>query len=319
MGIALEVVLTMVIIMAIGYFIYDRPWAGEKSLNLISKLLVNVALPCMLLYSMVNYVTHDQLMEFGMIIIITFLIITVVYYFSYGIAKVIKVRDGRKWTFAMMGGLSNSIFIGLPVCTMIYGEKSIPIVMLGFTAGSIFTMTFGISGIIKDAAASGNKSEHLHMLNQIKNMLLNPIIIALIVGLLLNILNVKYFPALNTALGYISNMMTPLSLLFIGMFMRTMNLKDFFPDKDMIVVLIIRFVLAPIIAYLIYKGVSLIGIHFDEYTINALVMQIACCVLTMTSIFAIEYKADGKFATKTVAISNIIFLFVLPIYIYFLT
>ncbi len=319
MGIAVEVVLTMIILMAIGYFIYDRPWAGEKSLNVISKLLVNVALPCMLLYSMVNSVSHDQLMDFGIIIIITFIIITFIYYLSFVIAKIIKVREGRQWTFAMMGGLSNSIFIGLPVCTMIYGEKSIPIVMLGFTAGSIFTMTFGIMGIIKDAEALGTKAAHLNMLNQLKNMFLNPIIIALIVGLIFNILNVKYFPALNTALGYISNMMTPLSLLFIGMFMRTMNLKEFLPDKDAIGALIIRFILAPIISYIIYKGVSIIGINFDDYTINILVMQIACCVLTMTSIFAIEYKADGKFATKTVAISNIIFLFILPIYIYFLT
>ncbi|MGD1822160.1 MAG: AEC family transporter [Pleomorphochaeta sp.] len=319
MGIAAEVVFTMIILLVIGFFIYDRPWAGDKAVALISKLLINVSLPCMLLYSMVNSVTKEQLSTFGILIIITMIIIIITYYFSFLIAKIIKVKKGRQWTFAMMGSLSNSVFIGLPVCSMIYGVESVPIVMLGFTAGSFITLTLGISGIIKDATELGVENSHLNAITQIKNMFLNPIMLSLIIGLLLNILNIKYFPSLNNALKYISDTTTPLSLLFIGMFMRTMKLKEFLPDKDTFAVLIIRFIFAPLLAYYIYKGFNLLGMKIDDFSINVLVLQIACCVLTMTSIFAIEYKADGKFATKSVALSNIVFLFVLPIYIVLLT
>jgi len=139
--------------------------------------------------------------------------------------------------------------------------------------------------------------------------------IALLVGLLFNLLNIKYFPRLNIALGYVSIMTKPLSLIFIGMYIKTMKLKEFVPDKDTVVVLFIRFIIAPLFAYGFYIGFVKLGLYIDQYAINVLVVQIACCVLTMTSIFAIEYKADGKFATKTVALSNIVFLFFLPIYI----
>jgi predicted permease len=315
MDIALEVVLTMTLLLGLGFFIYDRPWAGDTAITLISKLLVNVSLPCMLLYSMVNSVTHDQLISFGMLLPITILLIIVLYYFSYLVAKLFKVRKGRQWTFAMMGSMSNTIFLGLPVCTMIFGMESIPLVMLGFIASSMITLTLGLSGIIKDARYLGADNAHLNALTQMKNIFLNPIMISLFAGLIFNLLNVTYFPSLNTALGYVSNMTTPLSLIFIGMFMRTMKVKEFIPDKDSIVVLIIRFVIAPAFAYAFYKLFILFGVQIDQYSINVLVVQIACCVLTMTSIFAIEYKADGKFATKTVAISNILFLFFLPLYI----
>ncbi|MDC7250088.1 MAG: AEC family transporter [Sphaerochaetaceae bacterium] len=315
MGIAVEVVMTMMILLCIGYFIYDKPWAGETAVTMISKLLLNVCLPCMLLYSMVNSVSHDQLISFGILLPITVLLIVFLFYFSLLIAKLFKVDKGRQGVFATMGSLSNTIFLGLPVCTMIFGFESVPLVMLGFISGSIVTFTLGLSGIMKDATYLGEQNANLTLKDQLRNMFLNPIMVSLFVGLLLNLLNVKYFPSLNTALGYISNMTTPLSLIFIGMYMRTMNLKDFIPDKDSILVLIIRFIFAPVLAYLFYKGFTLIGVNIDQYSIDVLVIQVACCVLTMTSILAIEYKADGKFATKTVAISNLIFLFFLPIYI----
>ncbi|MCY1151879.1 MAG: AEC family transporter [Sphaerochaetaceae bacterium] len=315
MGIAVEVVMTMMILLCIGYFIYDKPWAGETAVTMISKLLLNICLPSMLLYSMVNSVSHDQLISFGILLPITVLLIVFLFYFSLLIAKLFKVDKGRQGVFATMGSLSNTIFLGLPVCTMIFGFESVPLVMLGFISGSIVTFTLGLSGIMKDATYLGEQNANLTLKDQLRNMFLNPIMVSLFVGLLLNLLNVKYFPSLNTALGYISNMTTPLSLIFIGMYMRTMNLKDFIPDKDSILVLIIRFIFAPVLAYLFYKGFTLIGVNIDQYSIDVLVIQVACCVLTMTSIFAIEYKADGKFATKTVAISNLIFLFFLPIYI----
>lgn len=319
MSVAIEVVLTMTILLAVGFFVYDKPWAGDKAITLISKLLVNVCLPCMLLYSMVNSVTKEQLTSFGIIILITLLILVIIYYLSYLIGKIIKVRKSRQWTFAMMGSLSNSIFIGMPVCTMIFGLESVPLVMLGFIAASIVTLTLGISGIIKDATFLGVEASHLNVKTQLKNMFLNPIMISLFIGLLFNLLNIEYFNSLNNALGYISNMTTPLSLIFIGMFIRTMSVSDFSPDKDTVFVLLIRFILAPFISYFIYKFFVLLGIQIDDYTINVLVVQIACCVLTMTSIFAIEYKADGKFATKAVALSNIVFLVFLPVYIIILT
>lgn len=315
MNIAFEVVLTMVLLLGLGFFVYGRPWAGDKAITLISKLLVNVSLPCMLLYSMVNSVSHEELISFGMLLPITVLFIVLLYYFSFLFAKIFKVRKGRQWTFAMMSSLSNSIFLGLPVCTMIFGMESVPLVMLGFIASSLITMTIGISGIIKDASFLGANNAHLNMVTQIKNTLLNPIMLSLFAGLLLNLLNIQYFTSLNTALGYVSGMTTPLSLIFIGMFIRTMKLKEFIPDKDSVIVLIMRFIISPVLAYGFYKLFVYFGVQIDQYAINVLVVQIACCVLTMTSIFAIEYKADGKFATKTVAISNIIFLFFLPIYI----
>ncbi len=319
MKIALEVVLTMVILLGLGFVIYPRPWAGKKAIDLFSKLLINICLPGMLLYSMVNSVSHDELVSFGILLPITLLIIIVLYYLTYLLAKIIKVRKGRQWTFALMGSMSNTIFLGLPVCTMIFGMDCVPLVMLGFIAGSLITLTIGISGIIKDASYLGSNDIRLHILVQIQNMFFNPIMISLFIGLLLNVMNIEYFPSLNTALAYVSNMTTPLSLLFIGMYIRTMNLKDFAPDKDTVAVLLVRFVLAPLFAYFVYKGFVYLGVSIDDYTINVLVVQMACCVLTMTSIFAIEYRADGKFATKTVAISNVIFLFFLPIYIILLT
>lgn len=319
MNIAIDVVLTMIILISIGFFIYDKPWAGDKAITLISKLLINVSLPCMLLYNMVNSVTHDQLISFGALLPLTILLLVILYYFSFLVAKLFKVRKGRQWTFAMMGSVSNSIFLGLPVCTMIFGMESVPLVMLGFISGSMVSLSIGIYGIIQDASYLGVNNAHLNVLTQLKNMFLNPIMVSLLLGLSFNMLNIKYFPSLNTSLGYVSNMTTPLSLIFIGMYIKTMKLKEFAPDKDTVIVLLIRFIIAPIFAYGFYKLFVKLGLYIDQYAINVLVVQIACCVLTMTSIFAIEYKADGKFATKTVALSNIVFLFFLPIYIILLS
>ena len=55
-------------------------------------------------------------------------------------------------TFASMFTLSNTIFIGLPVNFVLFGEGSLPYVLLNYIANTSFFWTIGAYSIARDGA-----------------------------------------------------------------------------------------------------------------------------------------------------------------------
>jgi len=77
------------------------------------------------------------------------------------LAIVFNVRKDRRGTFASMFSLSNTIFIGLPVNLMLFGDSSLSYALLYYIANTILFWTIGVYGIARDAAiiaASGPRS-----------------------------------------------------------------------------------------------------------------------------------------------------------------
>ena len=118
--------------------------------------------------------------------------------------------------------------------------------------------------------------------------------------------------AVNT-LDYVGSLVTPLSLIYIGIILADAGLKAIRFDRDTIVALIGRFVIAPALI----TGLILLGMHagFNVPGLEAqtLIIQAAAPGLAVLPILATEAHADVEYATNVVTTSTVLFVVVVPI------
>ena len=65
-------------------------------------------------------------------------------------AHVFKIKKERRGIFCTNFFIANTMFIGLPVNLALFGEKSIPAVMLYYMVNTTFFWTLGVHNIVQD-------------------------------------------------------------------------------------------------------------------------------------------------------------------------
>ncbi len=121
------------------------------------------------------------------------------------------------------------------------------------------------------------------------------------------------FPALaTTTLTYLGNLVTPLSLIYIGAVLSKAGLQSIHFDRDTIAALLGKFILSPaIIVFVLYVATSF-GTSLTPLLKQTLIVQAAVPALTILPILAAEAKGDVTYATNIVTTSTILFVLVIP-------
>ncbi|MEI3163112.1 MAG: AEC family transporter [Lachnospirales bacterium] len=115
----------------------------------------------------------------------------------------------------------------------------------------------------------------------------------------------------TSTLTYVGSLITPLSLVYIGIVLAKAGLKTITFDKDTIVTLVGRFILAPLIMLLVLKffAPNMATVEFKTFMI-----QSATPALAVLPILANQGKGDVEFSTNVVTLSTVLFVIVIPIY-----
>lgn len=301
----LQSILSIVIMISIGYILTSRGFLDEKTSSLFSKLVVNLALPCLMLSDMMSNFSKDKLFSLSSGLIIPFLSMIVTYLIAVIVSKLIKVNKGSIGTFKSMFFVSNSIFIGLPVNLALFGSSSVPFVLLYYIANTTFFWTLGVYGISKDGQ---NSSEGIFSIDTLKRIV-SPPLLGFILALILIILNLQLPKFITDTCRYFGNLTTPLSMLFIGITLHSIKLNEIKVTKDMIALLIGRFFVSPLLIFLL-------AINFPLPLLmkKVFILQAAMPVMTNTSIVAKKYGANHKYATIMTVITTVLSIVFIPIY-----
>lgn len=302
---ALQSVLSIVVMIALGYYLTRKGLFDEGVSKLFSKLVVNVSLPALLISNLLTAFDREKLYSAGKGIIIPFASMLICYAAAIATAKLIKVRPERRGVFQAMFFASNTIFMGMPINIALFGEKSIPYVLFYYAANTTLFWTLGIYGISRDN--KGHKDRIISM-NTLK-LVLSPPIVAFLAGLLLVILGVKLPRFIMDSCNYIGSLTTPLSLLFIGITFSSISIKNIRFDKDMGALLFGRFVFSPLVVY----ALSLV-IPIPSLMTKVFIIQSAMPVITQAALTAEAYGADYQYATVMVTVTTVLSVLFIPVY-----
>mgnify|MGYP000519699373 CR=1 FL=1 len=142
---AVSSVTIILLLTATGYFCARMGWMSPQAKRFISKFTMSVAIPCMCVYGLTNNLTHDLLAGSLGFLLVPFLSTIGAFLLSLLVGKLLKLPRKRLGVFMMMCSVSNAIFVGLPMCTELFGESCTPYVMLYYLVNTSFVQLVGLS------------------------------------------------------------------------------------------------------------------------------------------------------------------------------
>lgn len=305
---AVESVLSIVLIIALGFYLRNKGWFADSFAGNISKLIMNIALSASIFVSVLTYLTRDKLMALSDGLIYGALSIVFGYLIAWLMVKVLKVRRGRRGVFINTIVNANTIFIGLPLNIALFGEASMPYFLVYYVLNTVSTWAFGAFLIANDSTEP--QPAHRQQFNW-KKLLPAPLL-GFLVALVFLLADIPVPSFIHSTLGYVGSIVTPLSLLYIGITLADAGLKSIRFDKVTIAALLGKFVLAPLIMVaLIAAGHSILPLPSLEA--KTLIVQSSVSALAVLPILANEAKGDVRFATNVVTTSTILFMIVVPL------
>lgn len=335
----------------LGMFLMKIGWLREEHSELISRLVVKIALPSMIINNIFTNYTRESLISSIVGILIPFLSMLVTMAVGKLFAKLFRVPKGRVGVFTCMFTFSNAVFIGVPVSQALFGDTVTPFTLLYYIANTMLFWTVGYAMMRKDGgkpaeavsyraipaylrakradAAAANDPGYAPArtaLTTLSKVLPIPLISFLLCVILL-LLGVRLPKFVLDASGYVGKLVTPLSLMYTGMIlMRMFRLRRIRWQKGYEWIVLGRFVAAPLLLIGSVELVNLLAhmtgismLKAPEMMRNALIIQASMPVMAQTPIVAASCGSDEEFAAGGIALTTALSLVFIPFYMFIIS
>ena len=201
---SISAVLNIFLLMGIGFVLTKVKWITPENRSLLTKLVVYLAVPCTIFNNMLSAITPESLKTAGEMLIVPAITVVSTYLFGLFVARyVLKMPKNRQRTFAAMSGCPNTIFVGVPIVTALFGDAGVPAAMFFFVCQTSLFWSVGASGIQADGQGKAEFSLGT-MLKKIFS--LNVIVILIVVALVL--LRIQPPELVTDITRYIGNLST---------------------------------------------------------------------------------------------------------------
>ena len=303
---SLESIIPIIALIVLGYFLQVRGWFHNDFGNDLSKLIMNVAMPVSIFVSVLKYLTLEKLISLSGGLVYTFVAFALGYIVAFLSVKAFKVAPGRRGTVINTFVNANTIFIGLPLNIALFGDDALAYFLIYYITNTISTWTLGVFLMTSDSK-SGKKKQESHF--DWKKLLPAPLL-GFIVSVVFLVINIPLPSFVSSTLGYVGGLTTPLSLVYIGIVLAKAGIKTIRFDKDSIVALVGRFIVAPVLMFAVLKLMAP-GMVTAEY--QTFMIQSATPALAVLPILANQGDGDVEFSTNIVTLSTVLFVIIIPI------
>ena len=241
--IMLRNVLVFVLLAVPGFLLVKLGLIKDKESGVLSKLLTYVGVPFLVLSSSLNISFDGEIVKNILIVALVGVAFTVGIFFLSALATKPKEGEDKKRgmaRFCMM--FSNNGFLGIPLAQAVFGPSLVLtyLIILNIVT-NLLIFTLGVYLI------SGDRSKI-----SLKKALLTPVLISFVVAIVLNLLKVvDYVPEVGTYASHFSNLVTPLSMIILGIKMAGVKFKDIFSKGSLYFVSVGKLLVVPALAVLL--------------------------------------------------------------------
>ena len=297
-------VVIMFILMFIGWICYQVKFLHEQTVKDLTKILLYVVSPCLIINSFRQTFSVTRLVQFSLI----FLLVLVLFVFKIIVSSVLfnkrTIKDEQKRTILRYAGTyTNAGFMGIPLVQALLGNNGVFFAVPYLIIYNIFMWTHGIRMFTRKKQSF---KESFHQ------AIVNPNIIAAIVGMILFVIQIKLPDIVSDPMNYIANLNTPLSMIVIGTNLGAINLKEDWHDKLVWNGVLVRNLFFP----LIILGFLLVLPLPSIAKMTTLIMA-ACPVAGVVVLFSLISNFEVKFPTKLMCLSTLVAIITIPVIISF--
>lgn len=293
----------MVIISVAGFAVTKAFNFGKTEQQFVSKVLVMFVNPCLIVSHFNLDYDSEKLKNFLIVVLLS----VIVHFVMIAVALIFaRSKDEQGKTLDCIDRIAvvftNCAFIGIPLITGVLGAEGV-FYLLGFIVTfNIFLWTFGYMML----------AGRVHL----KKLILNPNIIAVVVGLVLFCLPVKLPQIISIPLNLIGGMNTALAMILLGMLFANFQKKENTSYTFRVVKLcVIRHVIVAIAVFtVVFVAYSLFSNVKDMRLMCYVVYIAALCPVGMSvSSFAVIFNKDESYSALLCLVTSAVSVVMLPL------
>lgn len=291
--------LVLFIYLCIGYYCSKKSIMDDHTKQKLTDLILKITLPCMIFNSFNKPLTPDVLKETAVVFFVA-MVIAVVSFLS---GKVLynHFSHEKKSILQYSTLVNNSGFLGMPMVSSVYGTEGLFYASIFIIPNRIFMWTAGLSLFTQSDFRS-----------KFKNIFLNPCIIVVILGILRQIFLIPIPEFLDTAIGEIGNVTTPLSMFVIGAMMVGVSIPSLL-EGSIFYLSFIRLIALPLTALALMRLC-----HMQELLTGISLILTGMPAGTTSVLLSMKYGVDADFASRCVVTTTLLSMITVPILLLFI-
>ena len=293
--ILLRQIAIMALLAAVGMYLSRKGFLSPQGTKDLGAILLRVIIPCVIIKSYITEFSRERLLELALsagLALIGFILAMVISYLVFG-------KRRRLENFA--ASFCNAGFIGIPLAQAIIGEEGVFYIAASVALLNLFQWTYGVYIMAdrKDAISA-------------KTIAKNPVVIAIVIGVVLFVSQIPVPGIVTSTLGYIAGMNTPIAMILMGTYLAKLPLKKLL-DKRAYGCVLFRLVIIPAVILLVFwvLPVSNADIALAAFLAAATPVGANICV------FAQQYDCDYEFSVVTVCLSTLLSVITVPLLVSF--
>lgn len=278
---------------------------NQDTRSVFISVIVNVAMPCIILSSIFKVEMNEErfkmlLIVFGLSVVINVLGI----FIGWLLTTTIYRKSNYRTEFALLSGLGNTGFIGIPLCAVLLGPEGALYAAI-FDAGVDFTIwTLGVFMLQKKKQFN---------FSTLKAMLNIPMV-AIILGIILSYFQFRPPTIFVDLIDQLAALAAPMAMFYIGILLMTLERKKLGGvSKQIWLPISSKLIILPMMT-----GLLMLNFQLPSPLIETVLIQAMMPTITMASILFAKYNANESLGAMTTVVSTLMSILTLPIMIYLL-
>ncbi len=295
MTIVFEQLSILYIFLIAGWIIGKFKKEKASHSDIISVLLVNIFLPCKVFATFANNFSVSYFKEHILLPVSALILLVVLSVCSHFISKLLTKKPYERKIYTYSVAITNYAYLGYTLIGSVFGEEVLSLFMLFAIPFIIYTYTVGYVLL-----TGGNKP---------LKKLMNPITVAIVLGMVVGIFKIPLPTVLKSAVSMASACVGPLSMILTGITLSAFVLKELITDKTTYIFCALRLVIIPGIVY----GICY-ALHLDTLLPMMLIITCMPCGLN-TIVFPKLIGEDCKPGARLALITHIFSVVTLPLWL----
>lgn len=299
----------LAVFIAIGAVLYRMLDFQENVKKALMTVLIYVAMPAIILDSIFHLpITEELLTQVLLVFAVSVLIQFTGIFIGWIAFRLAGKASQQRRELAILSGLGNSGFLGIPICAMLFGPK-------GALLAAVFDM--GLDVAIWTICVYMLKGEEKFSWKPLKSMINFPFM-AMLIGLTLAMAGFIPPAFIADTLGMLSGLTVPLAMIFIGlMLMHIIKSGNFTRIREIVGTLPLKLVVLPLVVIGALLLFAQAGITLPLEVTGIFMVQAAMPTFTFATVIFIYCSADEELAALGSVTSTVCSLLTVPLIVGF--
>ena len=284
------------ILMAIGFIANKTGYMNATFNKQLSAFIVNVAIPGMILYSVMGderLLTNAEVFILLGISIGSFVVIILL---SHLVPRILHIDGERYQLTRFITIFSNVAFMGYPVISAVFGANAVFYAAVFNIPFNFLVYSYGIKLV------SNGKHGGINL-----RTLLTPCSISSVLSVIIYLIHIPIPQIIQLPLSYMGDMTVPAAMTIIGSSLAMAPIREIFRGAKIYLISAIKLILIPLFVY-----VCMYFLPVADIIKQVTVVMWSLPVATNATMLAIQYEGDEFLASKGVFVTTLLSVITIP-------